>query len=283
MAQRWSIVPGLRPFGLNLISGLWSWRVRSLSEFVIVTKTNLDDIVSVHRQARATTRAHLQEPGGSMLGDSEATRATVPHGPNGFGLDKLRGILNVSGKNPGERITHPRQRQLYLIIEGHPARNIQELADELRVRRTAAKHHVRRLIKAGFVVTVRRGRHLLHFPASMPLRQRAALTLLRVPSFRSAVERIFLHPAISTQGLAQELHVSARTVRRVLHKLLKEQLVSIEPDLNGTHRLVRLAPDLRLVLVRWVATETQQPSPPLVPNQVWIPMVALGKLAGASY
>lgn len=176
----------------------------------------------------------------------------------------LNGFASRLGGTPDRRpggatdlFRNPNCRRLMDLIQEVPGLNIQELSDQAGIHRTAANYHVRRLIQAGYVATLRQGPHLLHFPVGIPPAQRVALGLLRIPSVRAAVQECFYHPTASWPDLAGRLHVTIRTVRRAIHALQRKDLVHLERHGRAREYTIHLHPDLRLVMARWI-----MPAPP---------------------
>jgi predicted transcriptional regulator len=149
---------------------------------------------------------------------------------------------------PGGGAPPPPLRQFLERLSQAPGLNIQELSDATGISRTAANYHVRRLVRGGYLVTLRQGPHLLHFPATVPPLERVAIGLLRIASVRATADAVFHHPALSWDELATRLHVTSRTVRRAIRALDRAGLLRIERE-NGT-RQVHLHPALRLLLAR---------------------------------
>lgn len=141
-------------------------------------------------------------------------------------------------------------KKLLAALQERPGLNIDELAQALGVRRTAAKHHLRRLERDHVVVRIRQGRHVLHFPSSMNPTQRTAFTVLRVPSIRAVLLDLFSNASHSKAHIAQRLRVSTRTVRRALRKLEQQGLARVQLPLGGGADLVHLHPEMRIALAR---------------------------------
>lgn len=159
----------------------------------------------------------------------------------------LRGMMALS-----------RQAQRVVgIIRSAPGLNIDEVAAHLGLRRTAANHHLRVLLRSGLVVRVRQGRHALHFPVETPPAQRRAICLLRVPGMHALARDLFENPVDTCAARALRIGVTDRHVRRGLSAFVRQDLVRIEGGGARHASLVHLHPDLRLLLVRWTP-----PAPP---------------------
>jgi predicted transcriptional regulator len=144
-------------------------------------------------------------------------------------------------------------RQILEILQETPGLNILELAERLGIRRTAVKHHIRRLERDRMIGKVRQGRHVLHFPASFDRRKRAAICLLRVDSVRMVAEEAFRTPVLSWRELEGRTGLSHRTVRRAVRELETNELLVVERDMRkGSHRL-HLHPEMRLVLAEYLS------------------------------
>lgn len=144
-----------------------------------------------------------------------------------------------------------RQRTLAALVTDEPALNIREIAERLGVQRTAAKHHVRFLVARGHLVTVRQGRHLLHFPAWMPDAERRSLAALRIGSVRSVVAAVFAAPGISAGHLPAQVGLKPRTVRATLRFLRHAGLVELERETGTRLPKVHLRPETRVTWARW--------------------------------
>lgn len=144
-----------------------------------------------------------------------------------------------------------RQRVLLDIVSDEPALNIRELADRLGVHRTGAKHHVTTLRRRGHLVTLRQGRHVLHFTSWMPLPERRALAALRIGSVRSVVAAAFGTPGISASQLPGRLGLKPRTVRGTLRFLRHAGLVRMEKVPGTRGALVHLEQHTRIIWARW--------------------------------
>lgn len=142
------------------------------------------------------------------------------------------------------RIRSDKRRRLLEVLDRHPGLNIDELAQALGVRRTAAIHHLRRLEKQATIVRVRQGRHVLHFLGALPPARRNAICLARVPSIRRIVEDLAQNPVYSQEGIAARVGVSRRTVRRAIHRLAQGGLIDLSPGRGHRSLVVRLSREL---------------------------------------
>lgn len=160
-------------------------------------------------------------------------------------------LSDLEQKLNGHEIENATRKRLMEIIKERPGLNVQELADAAGLERDTARHHIDRLVDAGYVVTNRQGRHRLHFPAHMDEDLREPLSLLRIPSVRAVVEELYRRPEdISENDLAERLDLTDRTVRRAVRSLEDRDLLYLEQD--GDTRKAHLHPTLRLVLARWL-------------------------------
>jgi predicted ArsR family transcriptional regulator len=141
----------------------------------------------------------------------------------------------------------PRKDRILDLLDDVPGLNIDELADALQVRRTAAKHHVRGLERAGALVRLRQGRNILHFRADTPAIDRTLFCLLRIPSVQGVCASLLRDPWKTPADLAQDLEVAPRTIRRALHRLKRAGAVRGEPAPDG-RRALHLHPRLRILL-----------------------------------
>ncbi|HUR64079.1 MAG TPA: winged helix-turn-helix transcriptional regulator [Candidatus Thermoplasmatota archaeon] len=148
-------------------------------------------------------------------------------------------------------------RRLLALVQETPGQNIQELSAAAGVTRTAANYHVRRLIKAGYLVPLRQGPHLLHFPTDIPPNQRIALGLLRIPSIRAIVLGCYRDAHASWRDLAARLHVTPRTVRRGIHVLRRHGLMQLVREGEAKAVAVHLHPDLRHAVARLLLPEEE--------------------------
>lgn len=146
---------------------------------------------------------------------------------------------------------NPNYRLVLQCILENPARNLQELADAVGIRRTAVGYHVRRMVRAGLVVTQRQRRNILHFHVSMPRAHRTALALLRVESIRRVVLELYRDPHVQWPELAERLETTVRTVQRAIRALQGEQLLEIEKAGDPPLQTVHFHPLLRVVIARW--------------------------------
>lgn len=146
------------------------------------------------------------------------------------------------------------------IVAQTPGLNIDEIAARLGLRRTAANHHLRILLRSGILVRIRQGRHVLHFPVRTSPAQRRAICVLRVPGMRAIARDLFEHPTDLCSARARRIGVSDRHVRRGLNSLAKQDLAHIE-QVPRQPPTVHLHPDLRLILAR---------TPP-APDGAWPP------------
>jgi DNA-binding MarR family transcriptional regulator len=156
----------------------------------------------------------------------------------------MRRLLDTLG-----RIRSEKRRTLLEILNRQPGLNIDELAQSLGVRRTAAIHHLRRLEKQITIVRVRQGRHVLHFLGSLPPARRAAICLARVPSIRRIIDDLVQFPQYSQQAVAERIGVSRRTVRRAIRRLLQGRLIDLVPADDGRNVSVRLGGDIQAAQV----------------------------------
>lgn len=165
-----------------------------------------------------------------------------------------------------DTLQNPTRRRLMDLVQETPGLNIQEIADALGVQRTAANHHVRRLLKDGFLVTHWQGPHMLHFPATIPLVQRTVLSVLRIPSVWGIANELLGDPSLSGGALASRLRMNPRTVRRAVRTLKSHGLLQVEPSGTPPRRTSHLHPELRVALAH--LTDPGRPGaarlPPLV-------------------
>ncbi|HEX2066196.1 MAG TPA: winged helix-turn-helix transcriptional regulator [Candidatus Thermoplasmatota archaeon] len=192
-----------------------------------------------------------------MVGHGGSNAATGDSALGRFsGVPGLDALLHRAAQN-GSVDAHlrtsltARQRALLEIVNDQPALNIRELAERLDVQRTAAKHHVSTLLRAGLLATVRQGRHVLHFTNWMSVAERKALAVLRIGSVRSVVALAFASPGITTRQLAEQLGISQRTVRSIIRLLLYRRLAHLEKRPGTRAPQVHLESELRLVWARW--------------------------------
>lgn len=145
----------------------------------------------------------------------------------------------------------PRQATLLAAVRAEPALNIREIAQRLGVRRTAANHHVTALARKGLLATLRQGRHLLHFPAAMPLPERRCLAALRIASVRATVAASVPRGGLSVEELAAAAGLKARTARGTVRFLRQHGLVHVEkvPGLRAPR--VHLDQGTRVTWARW--------------------------------
>jgi DNA-binding MarR family transcriptional regulator len=187
-----------------------------------------------------------------------------PHSPPPRLPNGLAGIPNgAAGKvhlNGAEENLNKRAVQRFIVE--HPGLNLQELADAVGINRTAVIYHVRRMVRAGTVVTLRQGPHVLHFPSTMPKEQQGALSLLRIASVRAVAQELHHDPNLSCPRIAGRLHTTVRTVRRALRALTDRGLLRVEEGpASGRDRIAHLHPQLRLLLARWRPEATLAPRP----------------------
>ena len=153
----------------------------------------------------------------------------------------------------------PRKRRVLAILEAYPGLNLDEVALALGVQRTAAKHHLVYLEKAGLVTRVRFGRHRLHFPQSLPASERTMFCLFRVPSLHRLAQALLADPALDGSRLAAQLQVSPRTIRRAVRLLTRNGLVRVQAGAGGP--VATLHPRLRVLLARDPAGFAREPAP----------------------
>lgn len=152
---------------------------------------------------------------------------------------------------------------LFRLIAEQPGLDLKELADALGFSRSTVAYHVRRL--GPRVVTIRQGRHRLHFSSSMHSMQRQAIALLRIWSVRFLVEAAIREKVIDPHALAQEKGISGRSVRRSIRMLVDAGLAQDHPDekIRGARRL-DLHPHTRLAWSIWCrGAEGDHPLGPL--------------------
>jgi DNA-binding MarR family transcriptional regulator len=142
------------------------------------------------------------------------------------------------------RLRSEKRRRLLEVLDRSPGLNIDELAQTLGVRRTAAIHHLRRLEKQITIVRVRQGRHVLHFLGSLPPSRRAAICLARVPSIQRIIQDLAQNPQYSQEDVATRVGVSRRTVRRAIRRLSEFRLIDLQPALERRGIVVRLGLEL---------------------------------------
>ena len=167
------------------------------------------------------------------------------------------------------RLDPPRER-LYEIIRQNPGVNIDEIALKFGVTRTAVKHHVRYLTRAGLVGQKRRGRFLLHFATRLPRTTRDAIAVLRLGTVGAVVRELLGNPALSWQDLASRLNITVRSVRRDIRQLRDLNLAQLQPRQGAPGHIVLLHPDLRFVLLRMGQAPSAAPSmEATLPNGLW--------------
>lgn len=136
-----------------------------------------------------------------------------------------------------------RQRELRDYLHANPGKDINELAAALGVRRTAANFHARRLIRRGQVVTLRRGRHLLHFPAEMAAAERELIALIRRQSIQAVVHAVRADPSTLWKEVSRRTGYSSRSVRRAVSALTRGGLMALKRAASHP-RFVSLDPRL---------------------------------------
>jgi predicted transcriptional regulator len=135
------------------------------------------------------------------------------------------------------------------MLKATPGMNIDEIAAKLGFRRTAANHHLRVLERSGAIVKVRQAGHQLHFTSETPRFERDVLCVLRVPSVRDVVRRLFDGHSLSSSALASSLNVTGRTTRRALKLLTTRGLLKQELT-EGGRKIAHLHPMLRVLIAR---------------------------------
>lgn len=174
----------------------------------------------------------------------------VPHGED---LDELLRRAQLNGhvdRHVRVKLTD-RQRELLTLVNEEPALNIRELADRLKVHRTAAKHHVATLRARGLIQTHRQGRHVLHFTNWMPAHERAALAAMRIGSVRAVVAAAYDSPGIAASDLPARIGLKPRTVRASVRLLRHAGLVHVERSAGSRGVLVHLDHRARVTWARW--------------------------------
>lgn len=182
--------------------------------------------------------------------------AASRNGSSGKPSPSIKGYLSLNG------VGNPQREKLLKVIEEQPGLNIWEVAKRMRLSRGATRHHLRRLIRSGHVVTIRQGHHLLHFSNAMPPRRREAVALLRVGSIRALVEYILEQEAVVKPSVvAERLGISRRSLRRSIKMLANADLVESQPveGVRGARRL-ELHPDVAVAWVLWCAQAEEDES-----------------------
>ncbi|MGB0652424.1 MAG: winged helix-turn-helix transcriptional regulator [Thermoplasmatota archaeon] len=141
---------------------------------------------------------------------------------------------------------HPTRAKLLLWIEERPGACIQDMADFLEVARTAAVHHVRVLVKDGYVRVVKSGRRALHYSTRVGAKPGDDLLAhLRLERARLIVDALREDPGTSWRSLAKRLDVTPRAVRWHVQRLEQEGLIQVVPKDRGARHVVVLNPALR--------------------------------------
>jgi len=113
------------------------------------------------------------------------------------------------------------------------------------------------LLRIGAIVRVRQAGHQLHFSAATPRFEREALCVLRVPSVRDVVHRLYQGSPPSSSALAAALGITGRTARRALRLLASRGLLRIEERADGG-KAAHLHPSLRVLIAREIQLAAQR-------------------------
>jgi len=125
-----------------------------------------------------------------------------------------------------------------------PGAHFSKLRDDLQLGTGEAQHHIRRLLDAGAITSVRDGDYRRFFVAGrFPEFERAALSALRRETPRRLLVELLREPGLSGAALADRLDVSRATVSRTTSDLAEAGLL----DRDGGLRVER--PETVLVLV----------------------------------
>src|ERR1051326_233312 len=151
------------------------------------------------------------------------------------------------GPKPGRPLGRHPQRILEMLKQ-RPGLNIDEIAAQLGLRRTAANHHLRILERSAAIVKVKQAGHQLHFTTDTPRLEREILCVLRVASVRDGAQLLLQGHPPSSSSLAAALNVTGRTTRRALRLLTSRGLLRTEV-VDG-HAVAHLHPVLRVLMMR---------------------------------
>ncbi len=138
-----------------------------------------------------------------------------------------------------------RQRTLEFVVR-NPGASLQEIADHLGVARNAATHHVRVLQNRGQLVVQRLGRRRLHFEASVQCSFAQRMWgLVRHQRIDALLHLYRREPTLPWRAAARAMGVTPRAVKEQMHRLARENIVTISKERpGGPHRVSIIAPAL---------------------------------------
>lgn len=181
-------------------------------------------------------------------------------------------------------ISNPLRADIARLLDEQPGLSIHEVAEIVGLSRGAVRHHLSRLITQGYVAAYRQGNQRLHFTTNMPPMRRKAVYLLRIGSLRSFVEGTIDEGRFHPGELANELGLSARSVRRALAMLEKAGLVerTKSTQQRGAHEL-SFHSELRVAWTLYIKDAGRAGVKTLHKHPAWFMgfSALLGKLAAA--
>ncbi|MFO1534819.1 MAG: winged helix-turn-helix transcriptional regulator [Thermoplasmatota archaeon] len=147
---------------------------------------------------------------------------------------QLAGLVAGYARVHGERLLrHPNRAAIYACVQAHPGIALPQVATRCGVSVSTARHHLRALETAGFVLATRDGRALRLFDGRSPLYQgprRRLLTVLRNANTRAIAQHVRTHPGVAQQDLVARFGLSQSTVKWHLNRLVAAELVEARRD-----------------------------------------------------
>lgn len=144
------------------------------------------------------------------------------------------GLVAGYARVHGERLLrHPSRASIYACIQAAPGLALPQVAARCALTVSTARHHLRALEAAGYVLGARDGRTLRLFDGRSPLYQgprRRLLAVLRNPNTRAIAHYIRSHPGAAQQELVGHFALSQSAVKWHVSRLAAADLVEARRD-----------------------------------------------------
>lgn len=131
---------------------------------------------------------------------------------------------------PAQVLEHPVRQQILDAVHAEPGIHFQELTRRVERGRGVVGHHLAKLEEAGLVQSVHQYGYLCLFPPGSAASERRAAGAVKAPAAQRILGAVRDSPGVTTQDLAQQLHLSPSTVHGHVQRLLGAGLVEQWPD-----------------------------------------------------
>lgn len=182
---------------------------------------------------------------------------------------------------PERLLENPVRARVHEAVSSDPGLSLQDVRDRSGIAWGTTVHHLARLERAGYLVSVRHGNHRRFFPANTPVsRSRRELSVLAHPTAHRVAAHVLAEPGTDQKSLCAALGLNNPAASKHLSRMERLGLVSVETV--GRSRLYQPTDLLRTTLATMDTLGGVRPGPAQVepaPVPAPVPRAPLREMA----